>query len=52
MAGTLDDTGDLPAIGHIFVADKAGYVKICDGLPQAVQDDDAIKTVVTRKFRV
>ncbi len=47
MAGTLDDTSDLTAIGHIFVADKAGYVSICDGLPQAAQDDDAITTVVS-----
>ncbi|MBL1436709.1 MAG: GFA family protein [Rhodobacteraceae bacterium] len=46
MAGTLDDTNDLPAMGHIFVADKAGYVEICDGLPQAAQDDATITTKV------
>ncbi len=46
MAGTLDDSTGLTAIGHIFVADKAGYVDICDGLPQADQDDPAITTMV------
>jgi len=46
MAGTLDDTSDLTAVGHIFVADKAGYVEICDTLPQAAQDDPAITTVI------
>ena len=47
MAGTLDDTSGLPSIGHIFVADKADYVKISDGLPQAAQDDAALTTTVT-----
>lgn len=47
MAGTLDDTRGLSAVGHIFVADKAGYVEICDGLPKAEADDEAITTVVT-----
>ncbi len=47
MAGTLDDSSGLHAIGHIFVADKAGYMEICDGLAQALQDDDAITTTVT-----
>lgn len=47
MAGTLDDTSELSAMGHIFVADKAGYVEICDGLPQAQADDEAITTIVT-----
>lgn len=46
MAGTLNDTSDLPAIGHIFVADKAGYVEISDELPQAAQDDDSLTTKV------
>ena len=45
MAGTLDNA-DIQAIGHIFVADKAGYVEICDGLPQAPQDDETITTMV------
>jgi len=45
MAGTLDNA-DIQAMGHIFVADKAGYVKICDGLPQAPQDDETITTMV------
>ena len=45
-AGTLEDTSGLAAIGHIFVADKASYVDICDGLPQADQDDEFITTMV------
>ena len=49
MAGTLDSTDDLPAAGHIFVADKAGYVGICDGLPQAAQDDELITTMVPKQ---
>jgi len=48
MAGTLDNA-DLKAIGHIYVADKAAYVDICDGLPQAAQDDEAITTMVKPK---
>ncbi len=46
MAGTLDAPNDLTAIGHIFTADKAGYVNICDGLPQAAQDDETLTTTV------
>ncbi len=45
-AGTLDDTSELTAMGHIFVADKAGYMDICDGLPQADQDDETLTTMV------
>lgn len=48
MAGTLDDA-DIQAVGHIFVADKAAYMDICDGLPQATQDDEAITTMVKPK---
>jgi len=44
MAGTLDNA-DIRAMGHIFVADKARYVEICDGLPQAAQDDVEITTM-------
>lgn len=47
MAGTLDDTRGLSVVGHIFVADKAAYVEICDGLPQVAQDDEAMTTTVT-----
>ena len=47
MAGTLDETSDLSAMGHIFVANKADYVEICDGLPQAEADDETITTVVS-----
>lgn len=46
MAGTLDNTEGLRAIGHIFVADKASYVDICDTLSQAPQDDETLTTMV------
>ncbi len=49
FAGTLNNTTGLVAVGHIFVADKAGYTDICDGLPQALQDDPAITTMVPPK---
>ena len=45
MAGTLDDA-DIQALGHIFVANKARYVEICDGLPQAAQNDDSLTTTI------
>jgi hypothetical protein len=45
MAGTLDKA-EIQAVGHIFVADKAHYVEICDGLPQARQDDPALTTAI------
>ena len=35
------------ATGHIFVADTVGYVEFCDGLPQALADDEFIITMVT-----
>ena len=35
MAGTLDDTEGLTAEKHIFVADKACYYSLTDGLPQS-----------------
>lgn len=43
-AGTLDESSSLPVAGHIFVADKAGYVEICDGLPQAAKADSRLTT--------
>ena len=33
-AGSLDDTAGLRLTGHIFVADKADYYDLTDGLPQ------------------
>ncbi len=34
LAGSLNDTAGLEVKGHIFVAEKAAYYKITDGLPQ------------------
>ncbi len=34
MAGTLDDSGGLEAVEHIYVGDKGGYYELTDGLPQ------------------
>jgi hypothetical protein len=39
FAGTLDSTDSLVAESHIFVADKADYFTIGDGLPQFEQYD-------------
>ena len=39
FAGTLDSTDGMVAEGHIFVADKADYFTIGDGLPQFEQYD-------------
>ena len=33
-AGSLDDSGDLKVIGHVFVAEAGDYYVIDDGLPQ------------------
>lgn len=44
FAGTLNDTEDLKLAGHIYVADKAAYVELCDGLPQALKDDETLTT--------
>lgn len=33
-AGSLDDSGDLKTIGHIFMAEAAHYYQIDDGLPR------------------
>jgi hypothetical protein len=33
-AGSLDDSGDLKVIGHIFMAEAANYYQIDDGLPR------------------
>ncbi len=32
-AGSLDDSGDLKTIGHVFVGEAAKYYAIDDGLP-------------------
>jgi len=39
FAGTLDHTAGLKLAGHIFVDDKADYVELTDGLPQAAGDN-------------
>lgn len=45
-AGTLDDSGELETIGHVFVGEAGNYYRIDDGLPQfetgnagALEDD-------------
>ena len=38
MAGTLDGTTGLEAVGHIFAADAGDYYEIDDGLPQHAGD--------------
>lgn len=32
-AGSLDDSGNLKTIGHVYVAEAGGYYQIDDGLP-------------------
>ena len=32
-AGSLDDSGSLQTIGHVFVAEAGSYYEIADGLP-------------------
>jgi hypothetical protein len=39
-AGTLDDSGGLKTIGHVFVAEAAHYYEINDGLPQYAQGNE------------
>ena len=34
MAGTLDDSGGLEPVEHIYVGDKGEYYELTDGLPQ------------------
>ncbi|MGD2172666.1 MAG: GFA family protein [Gammaproteobacteria bacterium] len=45
-AGTLDDSGELETIGHVYVSEAGRYYRIDDGLPQfetsnagALEDD-------------
>jgi hypothetical protein len=33
-AGSLDDSGELKTIGHVFVSEAGSYYEIDDGLPQ------------------
>ena len=33
-AGSLDDSGGLTTIGHVFVAEAGTYYEIVDGLPR------------------
>ncbi len=44
MAGTLDHSAGLTLAGHIFVDDKAEYMELNDGLPQAGGEDPALTT--------
>ena len=40
IAGTLDDSGRLKTIGHIFVAEKADFFEITDDLPRFDHSSD------------
>ncbi|MEM9584731.1 MAG: GFA family protein [Pseudomonadota bacterium] len=46
FAGTLDQPTGLTLKGHIFCADKGDYYEIADGLPQAMQADPELTTMV------
>ena len=39
-AGSLDDSGDLKTIGHVYVAEAGKYYAITDGLPCFEQGND------------
>jgi hypothetical protein len=47
FAGSIDGETGLETVGHIYCADKGDYYEICDGQPQAAQDDVALTTMVT-----
>jgi hypothetical protein len=48
VAGSLDQPSGLEAIGHEYVANKADYVQINDGLPAFAGDFDPPGTVARR----
>lgn len=39
-AGSLDDSGKLKTIGHVFVSEAGHYYTIDDGLPQFAQGNE------------
>ena len=39
-AGSLDDSGSLKTIGHVFVSEAGQYYSIDDGLPQYAQGNE------------
>ena len=39
-AGSLDDSGELQTIGHVFVSEAGQYYEIGDGLPQFETGND------------
>jgi hypothetical protein len=41
-AGSLDQPSGLRVMGHEYLADKADYVRVDDGLPASVGDFDAV----------
>ena len=49
FAGTIDGETGLETVGHIYCANKGDYYEICDDLPQAAQDDEALTTMVFPK---
>lgn len=42
-AGSLDEAAGLEAAAHIFVADKAAYYEITDGLPQHAHGSGSVR---------
>ena len=41
-AGSLDDSGELQTIGHVFVSEAGQYYEISDGLPQFETGNDGV----------
>ena len=39
MAGTLDESGGLETVEHIFVGDKGNYYELTDELPKRLRND-------------
>ena len=39
-AGSLDDSGELETVGHIFVSEAGGYYRIDDDLPRFERGSD------------
>ena len=41
-AGSLDNSGELQTIGHVFVSEAGQYYEISDGLPQFETGNDGL----------
>ncbi len=49
FAGTVNGPTGLQIAGHIYCADKGDYYEICDNLPMADQEGEALTTMVLPK---